>query len=153
MASVAVGDRAPTFTAPLQDGGTFDSAALLGRQWLVLFFYPKDNTPVCTKEACAFRDSYEKFAAAGAEVVGVSSDTAASHARFAEKHRLPFPIVADTDRRLRKLFGVPNPLGLIPGRVTYVIDREGVVRLAYSALFASDQPVSRALEAVAAAGT
>lgn len=151
MASVAVGDRAPTFTAPLQDGGTFDSAALLGRQWLVLFFYPKDNTPVCTKEACAFRDSYEKFAAAGAEVVGVSSDTAASHARFAEKHRLPFPIVADTDRRLRKLFGVPNPLGLIPGRVTYVIDREGVVRLAYSALFASDQHVSRALEAVAAA--
>lgn len=148
MATVQVGDTAPTFTAPLQDGGTFDSASFIGRKWLVLFFYPKDNTPVCTKEACAFRDSYEAFAAAGAEVVGVSSDSVATHARFAEKHRLPFPIVADTDRRLRRLFGVVNPLGFIPGRVTYVIDRAGVVRLVYSALFASDEHVKRALAAV-----
>jgi len=148
MPTVQVGDTAPTFTAPLQDGGTFDSATLLGRKWLVLFFYPKDNTPVCTREACAFRDSYEAFVAAGAEVVGVSSDSAASHARFAEKHRLPFPIVADTDRRLRRLFGVVNPLGVIPGRVTYVIDREGVVRLVYAALFASDAHVKQALAAV-----
>lgn len=148
MPTVQVGDMAPTFTAPLQDGGTFDSAALLGRKWLVLFFYPKDNTPVCTREACAFRDSYEAFVAAGAEVVGVSSDSAATHARFAEKHRLPFPIVADTDRRLRRLFGVANPLGVIPGRVTYVIDREGVVRMHYAALFASDEHVTRALAAV-----
>jgi peroxiredoxin Q/BCP len=148
MSTVQVGDTAPTFTAPLQDGGTFDSATLLGRKWLVLFFYPKDNTPVCTREACAFRDSYEAFVAAGAEVVGVSSDTAASHARFAEKHRLPFPIVADTDRRVRRLFGVANPLGFIPGRVTYVIDREGVVRLVYAALFASDEHVKQALAAV-----
>ena len=148
MPTVQVGDTAPTFTAPLQDGGTFDSATLLGRKWLVLFFYPKDNTPVCTREACAFRDSYEAFVAAGAEVVGVSSDSAATHARFAEKHRLPFPIVADTDRRLRRLFGVANPLGVIPGRVTYVIDREGVVRLVYAALFASDKHVKQALAAV-----
>ena len=152
MAAVQVGDKAPVFTASLQDGGTFDSATLIGRKWLVLFFYPKDNTPVCTKEACAFRDSYEKFSAAGAEVVGVSSDSAATHARFAEKHRLPFPIVADTDRRLRKLFGVPNPLGVIPGRVTYVIDRDGMVRLAYSALFASDEHVTKALAAVSGTG-
>jgi len=148
MPTVQVGDTAPTFTAPLQDGGTFDSATLLGRKWLVLFFYPKDNTPVCTREACAFRDSYEAFVAAGAEVVGVSSDSAATHARFAEKHRLPFPIVADTDRRLRRLCGVANPLGVIPGRVTYVIDREGVVRLVYAALFASDAHVKQALAAV-----
>jgi peroxiredoxin Q/BCP len=148
MPTVQVGDTAPTFTAPLQDGGTFDSATLLGRKWLVLFFYPKDNTPVCTREACAFRDSYEAFVAAGAEVVGVSSDSAATHARFAEKHRLPFPIVADTDRRLRRLVGVVNPLGVIPGRVTYVIDREGVVRLVYAALFASDAHVKQALAAV-----
>jgi peroxiredoxin Q/BCP len=148
MPTVQVGDTAPTFTAPLQDGGTFDSATLLGRKWLVLFFYPKDNTPVCTREACAFRDSYEAFVAAGAEVVGVSSDSAATHARFADKHRLPFPIVADTDRRLRRLFGVVNPLGVIPGRVTYVIDREGVVRLVYAALFASDAHVKQALAAV-----
>ena len=150
MPTVQVGDTAPTFTAPLQDGGTFDSASLIGRKWLVLFFYPKDDTPVCTKEACAFRDSYEAFVAAGAEVVGVSSDSAATHARFAEKHRLPFPIVADTDRRLRRLFGVANPLGFIPGRVTYVVDRTGVVRLVYSALFASAEHVKRALAAVGA---
>jgi peroxiredoxin Q/BCP len=85
-------------------------------------------------------------------VVGVSSDSAATHARFAEKHRLPFPIVADTDRRLRKLFGVRNPLGVIPGRVTYVIDRAGIVRLAFSALFASDEHVRQALAAIEAAG-
>ena len=150
MAAIEVGDTAPLFTAPLQDGGTFDSASLLGAKWLVLFFYPKDDTPVCTKEACAFRDSYEKFVAAGAEVVGVSSDSAASHARFAAKYRLPFPIVADTDRRVRKVFGVPNPLGVIPGRVTYVIDRDGIVRLVYSALFASDDHVREALAAVGA---
>jgi len=148
MAAIEVGDTAPLFTAPLQAGGTFDSASLLGSKWLVLFFYPKDDTPVCTKEACAFRDSYDKFAAAGAEVVGVSSDTAASHARFAARHRLPFPIVADTDRRLRRLFGVPNTFGVIPGRVTYVIDRQGLVRLVYSALLASDAHVQRALAAV-----
>ena len=152
MAGVAIGDKAPTFTATLHDGTTFDSAALLGRKWLVVFFYPKDGTPVCTREACAFRDSYEKFAAAGAEVVGVSGDTTESHARFAAKHRLPFPIVADRDRSLRRLFGVPAPLGILPGRITYVIDREGIVRLAFSALFASDEHVARALAAVTAAG-
>jgi len=148
MAGVEVGDRAPAFTATLQDGSTFDSAALIGRKWLVLFFYPKDGTPVCTREACAFRDSYEKFVAAGAEVVGVSSDSPASHARFAARHRLTFPIISDGDRGLRKLFGVRNPLGFVPGRVTFVIDHQGIVRLVYAALFASDDHVARALAAV-----
>lgn len=148
MTRIGVGDRAPAFSAILQDGKTFDSASVLGRKWLVLFFYPKDDTPVCTKEACAFRDSYEKFVEAGAEVVGVSSDSAASHARFAAKHRLPFPIIADDRRELRKLFGVPATLGFLPGRVTYVIDREGVVRMVYSAMLASDDHVRRALAAV-----
>lgn len=148
MAQIAVGDRAPVFTAVLQDGSTFDASSLIGKKWLVLFFYPKDDTPVCTKEACAFRDSYARFVDAGAEVVGVSSDTAASHAKFAAKYRLPFPIIADSDRALRRLFGVPNTLAILPGRVTYVIDREGVVRLVYSAMLASDEHVSRALAAI-----
>jgi peroxiredoxin Q/BCP len=148
MSSLAVGDPAPHFQAVLQDGSTFDLADVLGKKMVVLFFYPKDHTPVCTKEACAFRDSYEKFVAAGAEVIGVSSDSQASHRSFAEKHRLPFPIVSDHDRSLRRLFGVPNPLGFIPGRVTYVIDRQGVIRLVFSALFASDDHVRKALEAV-----
>ena len=148
MSSLTVGDRAPQFQAVLQDGSTFKLADLLGKKIVVLFFYPKDHTPVCTKEACAFRDSYEKFVAAGAEVIGVSSDSQASHRSFAEKHRLPFPIISDHDRSLRKLFGVPNPLGFIPGRVTYVIDREGVIRMVFSAIFASDDHVEKALEAV-----
>jgi peroxiredoxin Q/BCP len=148
MSSLTVGDRAPQFQAVLQDGSTFNLADLLGKKIIVLFFYPKDHTPVCTKEACAFRDSYEKFVAAGAEVIGVSSDSQASHRSFAEKHRLPFPIISDHDRSLRKLFGVPNPLGFIPGRVTYVIDRQGVIRMVFSAIFASDDHVEKALEAV-----
>ena len=148
MPALAVGDVAPPFTAVLQDGSRFDSASVIGKKAVVLFFYPKDNTPVCTKEACAFRDSYEAFTAAGAEVIGVSSDSAASHQAFAAKHRLPFPIISDHDRALRKLFGVPNPLGVIPGRVTYVIDRQGVVRLVFSALFASADHVYKALAAV-----
>jgi len=152
MPALAVGDVAPPFTAVLQDGSHFDSASVLGKKLVVLFFYPKDNTPVCTKEACAFRDSYEKFTAAGAEVIGVSSDSPATHRAFAEKHRLPFPIISDHDRALRKLFGVPNPLGVIPGRVTYVIDRQGVVRLVFSALLASDDHVRKALAAVQEAG-
>jgi peroxiredoxin Q/BCP len=148
MSSPAVGDKAPLFRATLQDGSTFDLADVIGRKMVVLFFYPKDHTPVCTKEACAFRDSYQQFTAAGAEVIGVSSDSPASHRSFAEKHRLPFPIISDQDRSLRKLYGVPNTLGFVPGRVTYVIDREGVIRLIFSALFASDDHVRKALEAV-----
>jgi peroxiredoxin Q/BCP len=152
MPAPAVGDVAPPFTAVLQDGSRFDSASVIGKKAVVLFFYPKDNTPVCTKEACAFRDSYAAFAAAGAEVIGVSSDSPASHQAFAAKHRLPFPIISDHDRALRKLFGVPNALGVIPGRVTYVIDRQGVIRLVFSALFASDDHVRQALAAVQGAG-
>jgi peroxiredoxin Q/BCP len=148
MPPLAVGDRAPLFRATLQDGSTFDLADVIGRKIVVLFFYPKDHTPVCTKEACAFRDSYEQFVEAGAEVIGVSSDSPSSHQAFTAKHRLPFPIISDADRSLRRLFGVANPLGFIPGRVTYVIDRQGVIRLVFSALFASDEHVRKALAAV-----
>lgn len=148
MPRIAVGDAAPLFRAPLQDGSTFDLASMIGTKAVVLFFYPKDNTPVCTKEACSFRDSYERFVAAGAEVVGVSSDTVDSHRGFAERHRLPFPIVSDPERAIRRLYGVPNALGFVPGRVTYVIDRQGVVRLVFSGLLASDAHVQKALEVV-----
>lgn len=149
MPLLEVGAQAPPFTATLQDGSTFESATLLGTKALVLFFYPKDNTPVCTREACGFRDAYEQFQAVGAEVVGVSSDSPASHQAFAAKHRLPFPIISDPDRRLRKLFGVPNPLGFLPGRVTFVIDKAGVIRLVFSALLVSDDHVKKALATVA----
>ena len=148
MPPLTVGDRMPDFTATLQDGSAFDSTRLRGAKALVLFFYPKDNTPVCTQEACAFRDAYADFVRADVEVVGVSSDSPASHRRFAEKHRLPFPIISDADGSLRRLFGVPRALGIFPGRVTYVIDREGIVQLVYNATLAAEPHVRKALAAV-----
>jgi peroxiredoxin Q/BCP len=148
MKRLQVGDRAPEFVATTQDGSTVRLSDFTGERATVLFFYPKDGTPVCTKEACSFRDSYEKFVEAGAEVIGVSSDTVASHREFAQQHRLSFPLISDTDGALRKAFGVPTTLGLFPGRVTYVIDKEGIVRLVFSAQFASDEHVRQALSAV-----
>lgn len=118
----------------------------------MLFFYPKDNSPICTKEACSFRDSYEKFVEAGAEVIGVSSDSSESHKAFAKQHELSFPLISDHDGSLRKQFGVPSALGLLPGRSTYVIDKDGIVRLIFSAQFASDKHVQRAFNVVASQG-
>jgi len=152
MPAINVGDKAPPFEATLQDGSTFDSKTLLGRKSLVLFFYPKDNTPVCTQEACAFRDAYAQFVAADVEVAGVSSDSPESHRRFAARHALPFPIISDAGGALRRLFGVPRAWGVFPGRVTYVIDKEGVVRMTYNATLAAEPHVRKALEAVAAQG-
>jgi len=118
----------------------------------VLFFYPKDNTPVCTQQACAFRDAYAQFVAADVEVVGVSGDSPESHRRFAARHALPFPIISDAGGALRRLFGVPRAWGVFPGRVTYVIDKEGVVRMTYNATLAAEPHVRKALEAVTAQG-
>lgn len=120
----------------------------LGKGAVVLFFYPRDGTPVCTKQACSFRDSYELFVDAGAAVIGVSSDSPEIHRDFARQHGLPFPLISDAGGALRKAFGVPKSFGLLPGRVTYVIDKEGIVRLIYSAQFASKEHVRQALRAV-----
>lgn len=148
MTMLSVGDAAPSFTAKTSDGKTIDLATSLGKEGLVLFFYPKDGTSVCTAEACAFRDSYEKFKAAGFEVVGVSSDSDQSHRTFADRNKLSFPLISDADGSLRQQFGVQNTFGIIPGRVTFVIDRSGTIKLAYSALLAADDHVKRALAAV-----
>ena len=110
---------------------------------VVLYFYPKDNTSGCTAEACAFRDSYETFTDAGAEVIGVSSDSADKHAGFASKHRLPFTLLADQGGRVRKAYGVPAALGFLPGRVTYVIDRTGTVRHVFNSMTNIDGHVKR----------
>lgn len=125
--ALASGDRAPLIALPDQSGVERRSDQLEGRA-LVLFFYPKDDTPGCTAEVCAFRDSYSDLQALGAEVWGVSGDDAPSHQRFAARHRLPYPLLVDQGNALRRAFGVPSVLGLLPGRVTYVIDGEGVIR-------------------------
>src|SRR4051795_2801295 len=122
---IRAGDAAPDFTLPKQDGSSVRLKDLLGKGAVVLYFYPKDDTPGCTVEACSFRDAYEDFKEAGAEVVGISSDSAAAHRAFADKHRLPFLLVADEGGKVRKLYGVPSTFGLFPGRVTYVIDAGG----------------------------
>lgn len=128
MGKIRVGDKAPDFSLTNQNGETVSLGDFLGKKNLVLYFYPKDDTPGCTAESCTFRDSYEDFTGVGAEVVGVSSDSESSHKRFAEKHRLPFTLLSDRGGKLREKFGVPKTFGLLPGRVTYVIDKQGVVR-------------------------
>ena len=150
MSRLQVGDAAPEFSATAHDGTVVRLSELVGKRGLVLFFYPKDGTPVCTKEACSFRDSYERFAEAGAEVIGISADSAERHRAFATQHDLSYPLISDTDGSLRKRFGVPSILGMVPRRVTYVIDQDGVVRLIFSDLFASDEHVRQALQALGA---
>lgn len=132
--AIKVGDKLPHFTALDSDGNAFDSKMYDGKS-LVVYFYPKDDTRVCTEQACSFRDQYEDFKALGAEVVGVSSDSVKSHQKFASRYRLPFILLFDDNKKLRKLFGVPNDLlGLLPGRVTYVVDKNGIVQLVFNSM-------------------
>ena len=130
---LAIGDRLPDFNLEDQDGEQRSSASVQGR-WLVLFFYPKDDTPGCTAEACSFRDNTSSFAALNAEIWGVSGDDAVSHRRFAERHSLSFPLLCDRNNALRRQMGVPKALGMLPGRVTYVVDPTGVIRHTFSNL-------------------
>lgn len=121
---------------------------LLGDRVLVLYFYPKDDTPGCTVQACTFRDSYEDFTEAGATVVGISSDPPASHEAFAQKHALPFLLLSDPDESARKALGVKSTFGLLPGRETFVVDRQGVIRYRFSSQIRAKEHVKRALEQV-----
>jgi peroxiredoxin Q/BCP len=125
---VSIGNRAPSFSLPSENGETVDIGDYIGKKPVVLFFYPKDNTVVCTKEACAFRDSYAEFREIdGAEVFGISTDPVESHRRFSSEYRLPFRLLSDEKGAVREIYGVPRTLGIFPGRVTYVIDRDGKV--------------------------
>ena len=145
---IGVGDKAPDFTLPSQSGEQVRLQDRLGQGVVVLYFYPKDETSGCTREACAFRDSHEVFTDAGAEVIGVSSDSADRHAAFASHHTLPFTLLSDKGGKVRKSYGVPPVLGLIPGRVTYVIDRDGTVRHVFNSMTNISQHVNDALKVV-----
>jgi len=149
---IKVGDRAPDFALPDRGGKTVRLSDYRGKRPVVLYFYPKDDTPGCTKESCAFRDQYQDFQDAGAEVIGVSSDNAASHEKFASKYRLPFVLLSDGGGAVRKQYGVPATLGLLPGRVSYVIDADGVVRHVFNSQFQATQHVAEALQALRAIG-
>jgi len=148
---IKAGDRAPEFALPDRSGKTVRLSDFRGKP-VVLYFYPKDDTPGCTKESCTFRDQYQDFQDAGAEVIGVSSDSSASHEKFATKYRLPFVLLSDRGGAVRKQYGVPSTLGVLPGRVTYVIDRDGTVRHVFNSQFQATQHVAEALTALRAIG-
>jgi peroxiredoxin Q/BCP len=141
---LTVGSLSPAWTAVDQDGKARSSADYLG-SWLLLYFYPKDDTYNCIVESSEFRDRYNDFKNAGAEIIGISSDNPNSHAEFAKKYELPFPLLSDQKNEVRELYGVPSTLGFIPGRVTFVIDKSGKVRHVFNSQFDPKSHVSQAL--------
>jgi peroxiredoxin Q/BCP len=140
------GERAPQVVLKDQNGKMVNTSDLVGEGWLVIYFYPKDETPGCTAQACTFRDHYEDLTDAGATVVGISSDSVESHGNFALHHNLPFILLSDTEGEARKAFGVPRSMGLLPGRVTYVIDREGIVRMIFNSQMRAAEHVKKVLD-------
>ena len=139
MMALQLGDKIPNFLAKDNNGNDFDSTSIVGKKPVVIYFYPKDNTPGCTAQACSFRDQYEDFKDLGTEVIGISSDTIASHGKFVQQYKLPFILLSDNDKKIRKLFGVkPNLFGLIPGRVTYVVDKNGIIQLIFDSINATN---------------
>jgi peroxiredoxin Q/BCP len=146
---VKEGERAPDFAGSTAEGKRVGLADYRGKQPVVVFFYPKDNTTVCTKEACSFRDHAGEIAAAGGAVLGVSMDSEASHQKFAGQHRLNFPLVSDRDASIARAFGVARLGGwLPPRRVTFVIDRDGVVRRVIASEFNANKHVDDAIAAL-----
>jgi peroxiredoxin Q/BCP len=146
--ALKVGDSIPIFSAIDNNGNHFDSATIVGKKPAIFYFYPKDNTPGCTAQACSFRDQYEDFKDLGAEVIGISSDSISSHEKFVAKYKLPFILLSDNDKKIRNLFGVkPNLFGLLPGRVTYVVDKKGIIQLVFDSLAATSH-IPKALETI-----
>ncbi|MFO7903647.1 MAG: peroxiredoxin [Pirellulaceae bacterium] len=148
MSPIEAGSAAPDLTLSTHTGEQISLGDYRGEKPVVVFFYPKDGMPVCTKEACYFRDAYEDFVDAGAVVIGISADSADRHRTFAANHELPFILASDRDGAARRAFGVPKSLGVFPGRVTYVIDKAGVVRHVFSSQMGAARHVSESLEAL-----
>ena len=147
MARVKISDKAPDFTLQSNKGESVTLSEFSGKKKVVLFFYPMDESPVCSREAEAFRDNYEAFKEVDAEVVGISSQSVESHKEFAGHHKLPFILLSDPENRVRKLYGVSTSLVVVPGRVTYVIDKEGIVKHVFSSQL---HPAKHAKEALCA---
>ena len=145
---IGEGDKAPRFTLPDHDGTLVTLDGLLEKGPVVVFFYPKDETPGCTAEACSFRDAYEDFQDVGASVVGISSDSSASHRRFREKHGFPYLLLSDAGGKVRAEWGVPKTLGFLDGRSTYVLDKSGVVRHVLHSQLKVKKHVGEALDMV-----
>lgn len=144
-----IGDSVPSFTLKDQNNNDFNIDRYRGKQPLVIYFYPKDDTPGCTKEACSFRDEFEVFTDLNVVVIGISSDNVTSHKKFAEKYHLPFTLLADTEQKVQKSFGVPRGLlGLLPGRVTYVIDNNGIIIHIFNSQFDAEKHITEAISSL-----
>ncbi len=141
---IRIGDKAPDFKLPAQTGDDVTLSEFLGKKNIVLYFYPKDESPGCTREACAFRDSYQVFTDLGAEVLGISGQSVESHKSFASHYGLPFLLLNDQGNKVRQLYGVPASLAIIPDRVTYVIDKSGVVRHIFNSQYQPEKHVQEA---------
>jgi thioredoxin-dependent peroxiredoxin len=147
MSKIKEGDTIPDFKLKNQHNEVVSLSDFIGKKSLVLFFYPKDDTPGCTREACSFRDNYEAFVDVGAEVIGISGQSVESHKNFVEKHNLNYHLLADEGNEVRKLFGVPTGLfGLLPGRVTYVTDKTGKVIYIFNSQMQVEKHVEEALK-------
>jgi peroxiredoxin Q/BCP len=142
------GDPAPEFKLAAATGETVSLVDFRGRSEVVLFFYPRANTAVCSAEACAFRDAFHDFQDAGAEVIGISADASDAHRRFAQRFRLPFILLSDPGGAVRARYRVPKTLGLIPGRTTFLIDKTGIIQRVFSSQFRPAKHVTEALAAL-----
>jgi peroxiredoxin Q/BCP len=145
---VKIGDKAPLFILPDKDGKDIVLDSFIGKKIIVLYFYPKDETAGCTAEACTFRDRYELFQKIGAEVIGISGDSLESHENFASKYKLPFILLSDEKNEVRKLYNVKSTFGFIPGRVTYIIDKKGIIRHIFVSQFNPKKHVDEALRII-----
>jgi thioredoxin-dependent peroxiredoxin len=146
MKKIEKGSKIPVFALPDQNGNKFDISTVLGKKNLVIYFYPKDDSPGCTKEACYFRDQFEVFNQENAMIIGISGQSVESHKKFADKYKLSFILLSDTGNKVRKLFGVPTDFfGTLPGRVTYVVDKTGTVVYVFDSQTQATQHVDEAL--------
>ncbi len=143
---IKINDPIPDFTLKNQNGVDFSIKDYVGEKLIVIYFYPKDDTPGCTKEACKFRDEFEVFTDLNAIVIGISNDNVKSHKLFEEKYKLPFTLLADTNNIVRKLFGVPKSMGFIPGRVTYIINKKGKVVYIFNSMSKAEKHIEESLK-------
>ncbi len=147
--SLTIGDPIPNFSLIDQTGTLRSNQEYQGKP-LVLFFYPKDDTPGCTIEVCGFRDKYDLFKILGANVCGISNGSEQSHFIFSNKNKLQYPLLCDENNSLSKIFGVPKVLGIINGRVTYIIDSKGIIRHIYKDLLDGSSHVKEAIKVLKA---
>ena len=149
MAKLKKGDKIPSFTLTNQYGNLFNIDTIIGEKNLVIYFYPRNETKVCTAQACSFRDAYQDFQDFDCEVIGISADNVKSHISFTENHSLPFILLSDGDKKIRKLFGVSNDLLIIPGRTTYVVNKKGIIIHVFNDQLSAGKHIKESLLALA----